>query len=209
MSVKQAVANALSFASLAGLGRAKGARAESDEEKDKEKKDSDAKAESEEDEAKAEDDKPEDKDDEKKESKKAEGKDDDESDDDEKKEKAATATLQPSAGTPAERQRCKAIVAHGVKMAVAAGGDLAPVVDACMLAFDTDVSADAAIASMSARADVAATLPRKATGQALDQRMGAEQVPIAKPEAGRVDASDPKAIASMVIASAKKARGEA
>ena len=206
MSVKQAVANALSFASLAGLGRAKGARAESDEEKDKEKKDDDAKAESEEEDAKAEDDKPEDKDDEKKESK-AEGKEDDETDD-EKKEKAA-ATLKPIAGTPAERQRCKAIVAHGVKMSVAAGGDLAPVIDACMLAFDTDVSAEAAIGSMSARADVAAALPRKATGQALDARMGAEVVPIAKPEAGRVDANDPKAIALTVIAAAKKARGEA
>lgn len=207
MSVKQAVANALSFASLAGLGRAKGARAESDEEKDKEKKDDDAKAESEEEDAKAEDDKPEDKDDEKKESK-AEGKEDDETDD-EKKEKAAAATLKPIAGTPAERQRCKAIVAHGVKMSVAAGGDLAPVIDACMLAFDTDVSAEAAIGSMSARADVAAALPRKATGQALDARMGAEVVPIAKPEAGRVDANDPKAIALTVIAAAKKARGEA
>lgn len=202
MSLQKAVANALSFASLAGLGRAKGARAESDEEKDKEKKDEDTKAEGDEDEAKAEDDKPDDKDSDDKKDSKAEGQEDDESDDDEKKEKA-------KAGVPAERVRCKAIVAHGVKLSVAAGGDLAPVIDACMLAFDTDVSAEAAIGSMSARADVAAALPRKATGQALDQRMGAEPVPIAKPEAGKVDANDPKAIALTVIAAAKKARGEA
>ena len=201
MSLQKAVANALSFASLAGLTRAKGARAESDEKKDEEKKE--AKAEGEEDDAKAEDEKPEDKDSDDKKDSKAEGKDDDESDDDdEKKEKA-------KAGVPAERVRCKAIVAHGVKLSVAAGGDLAPVIDACMLAFDTDVSAEAAIASMSARADVAATLPRKATGQALDQRMGAEPVPIVKPEAGKVDSNDPKAIALTVIAAAKKARGEA
>jgi len=200
MGLKNAVANALSFASLAGLARAKGARSESEKDEEEDKKKDDAKAESEEEDAKAEDDKPEDKDDEKKESK-AEGKDDDDSDDDEEKEKAKA-----DAG---ERQRCKAIVAHGVKMSVAAGGDLAPVIDACMLAFDTDVSAEAAIASMSARADVAATLPRKAAGQALETRMGAEPVPIAKPEAGKVDASDPKAIALTVIAAAKKARGEA
>ncbi len=201
MGLKNAVANALSFASLAGLARAKGARSESDKDEEEDKKKDDAKAESEEEDAKAEDDKPADKDDEKKDDAKKAESEDDESDDDEKKEKAKA-----DAG---ERQRCKAIVAHGVKMSVAAGGDLAPVIDACMLAFDTDVSAEAAIASMSARADVAATLPRKATGQALETRMGAEAVPIAKPEAGKVDASDPKAIALTVIAAAKKARGEA
>lgn len=117
MSLQKAVANALSFAHLGGIGRGKASKAAAEDEEDKkdekaeaeddeEKKKDDESAEGEDDDAKAEDDKPDEKDDDKKDAK-AKAEDDDEEDKDEEmrgKSAAAQARLR-------EQARCAAIFA--------------------------------------------------------------------------------------------------
>jgi len=196
MSLQKAVANALSFAHLANLGRAKGAaRAEDDEDKKPKKDDGD-------DEPSAEDDKPADGEDEDEDKKpkskkaKAKAKAEDDGDGDEEpdgdEDKAA-----------AERSRCKAIVAHGFKT----GREI----EACTFAFDTSMSAAAAVATLDA---LAAAAPKKFATASLSERMAGAAVPVVKPEAQRSEGlPDDKAAVGMAVkaiqAAAAKARGEA
>ncbi len=194
MSLQKAVANALSFAHLAGLGRAKGAaRAEDDEDKKPKKDDGD-------DEPSAEDDKPADGDDDdedkkpksKKAKAKAKAEDDGDEEPDGDEDKAA-----------AERSRCKAIVAHGFKT----GREI----EACTFAFDTSMSAAAAVATLDA---LAAAAPKKFATASLSERMAGAAVPVVKPEAQRSEGlPDDKAAVGMAVkaiqAAAAKARGEA
>lgn len=175
------VASALSFAHLAGLGRGKAAKAEDDDEKkdrdhedssdgakkgkaegddpekdDKDKKDPDARAED--DDPDAEGDDPEKKDDDEKDKKDAKGKaaygDDEDKDDDKEK-----------AGAVKERARCAAIFASP-----AAARNVAL---AAELAFQTDLSAERAIAILG-KSPAAASHPDRA---ARNPRIGAGGAP--------------------------------
>jgi len=185
------LASRIPFAHLLGVKAAD--NVDDDEEKKKDAK----KAESEEDEAKAEDeDKKPDECDSDKEKKDAKAKkkaqedeqDETDSDDDEEKMQAAA---------HAERARCALIVAHGVKTG--------SVRQACAYAFDTNMSADVAIATLDATAE-----DRKpAASGGLNERMASTQVPVVGPEANAPAADSPAAVAAMVIASAAKASGKA
>lgn len=189
----------LPFAHLLGI-KADKADGSSDEDEDK-KKDAAKKAESdEEDDSASADDQPEperkpDEDPEKKDgkkSKKAEGQDgegdgdgDEEEDEEEKK---------PSAAVLRDRARCARIIAHGIQTGT--------VRQAGVLAFDTNLSASAAMASLDAsKADA------KSSG-GLSARMAGVPQTVVRPDAGRVDASDPKAVAAQILAATAKARGE-
>lgn len=179
LGVKAAVEEPSAVATAAAAAAA----AEDDDEEKKKEEEAKAKAKAEEDKQR---DGESDEDYEKRTGKKAKSKQAEGEDDEEKMQQAAAAAT----------ARCATIVAHGIKTGA--------VRQACAYAFDTSMSAEVAIATLDATAD-----DRKAEGGSLGARMGAEPVPIAKPEAGKVDANDPKAIALTVIASAKKARGEA
>ncbi len=197
MTLKSKVASALSFAHRAGLST-KAAKAEDDEEK---KKDQEARADDEDEddseEAKAEDDRKDD--DDKKSSKKAKAKADDdgdadaeeeeESDDDEKRESAKSARR-------AERARCSAIVAHGVKTN--------QVVHACAYAFDTNMSSKAAIATLDANVTLQARSPQASS---LAGRMANVKTPVVAPSAEAPEAGTPQALAAMILSVGAKAAG--
>lgn len=124
------------------------------------------------------------------EAKRAEGGDSTGNGEDDEDEKA-------KAARGAERARCAAIIAHGVKEGC--------VRQAGVFAFDTDLSAAAAIAAINA-----GRLDGGAQRGGLAGRMSAVATP--NPGAGggqSADPSSPKAVADRVIAAAKKARGEA
>ena len=103
-----------------------------------------------------------------------------------------------------ERQRCARIVAHGIQIGAAE--------QAGVFAFDTGMSADAAIAALDAgqtaaqaRADAAKPTPR----QTLQERMAAQKIPKVQGEAGGADPDSPESFAQAVLAAGRKARGEA
>lgn len=195
MTLKSKVASALSFAHRAGLST-KAAKAEDDEEK---KKDQEARADDEDkddsEEAKAEDDRKDD--DDKKSAKKAKADDDgdadaeeeEESDDDEKRESAKSARR-------AERARCSAIVAHGVKTN--------QVVHACAYAFDTSMSSKAAIATLDANVTLQARSPQASS---LAGRMANVKTPVVAPSAEAPEAGTPQALAAMILSVGAKAAG--
>jgi hypothetical protein len=191
------LAGTLPFAHLLGIGAAR-AESESDDE-DKDKKDAKkAKAEGDDEDgadAKAEgDDAGDDKDDkseddtDKKDAKKAKAESDDEdeeSDDDEEK---------PSAAVQRDRARCAKIVAHGIK----AGA----VRQACAYAFDTNMSATVAIATLDA------TAADRKQGTSLADRMAVvKQTPV-RADGGEPAAHGATAQAQTIMAAAAKARGQ-
>ncbi|MDA8230156.1 MAG: hypothetical protein M0006_02335 [Magnetospirillum sp.] len=100
-----------------------------------------------------------------------------------------------AAGRQAERARCARILAHGIQ----AGR----VEQAGVLAFDTSLTASAAIAVLNA---AAATEPRR---EGLGTRMGGVRIPNPGADASGLDPNDPQGIAARIVAAAKKARGEA
>lgn len=198
----------LPFAHLLGI---KAAKAE-DSEDDEDKKKDEAKAESDEDDecAEAEDgQEPERKPDEDKEKEtgkkskkaKAEGDEGDENCDencDEDEEEDEEEEGKPSASVLRERNRCARIIAHGIKTGA--------VRQAGVLAFDTSMSAKAAIASLDAvRADGSSKGNAAST---LASRMSGVATPHVRPDAGRPNPNDPKAVAAQILAAAAKARGE-
>lgn len=188
MTIKKAVANALGFASL--LGRAEAAKADDDEET----KDA-AKAESDDEKDEKDDD-----DKEKSKSKKAKAEDDpDKGDNDDGNEDEKNDTKAAKAAVAADRKRCAAIVAHGLNVGA--------VRQACVYAFDTDMSAETAIATIDA---TAADRKTAAAALSLGDRMAANPVPAARADApGKTDPSDPKAFGQSITAAMKIARGEA
>jgi hypothetical protein len=184
------LASRIPFAHLLGV------KAADNIDDDEKKKREDAKAEDEDKDkpdGKAEDDKPGD-DDTEKDKRDAKGSkskaSDDGEDDDEDKEKKEQAVR------ASERARCAAILAHGIKTGA--------VRQACAYAFDTGMSAAVAVATLDATAE-----DRKPAGSTLADRMAGVVAPSVRPEASQLDKSDPKAIAAGVIASARRARGEA
>lgn len=193
------LAGTLSFAHLLGV---KAARAESSEDEDKDKKDK-AKAEDDDEEAKAraadesDGDKKSD-DDKQKDAKKAkaEGSDDDEAkaeDDDTDDEDGDDDEKKPSAAVKRDRARCARIIAHGIGMDA--------VRQACAYAFDTNMSAKVAIATLNAtRAD-------GKQGTSLHSRMSAQQQVAVRPE-GVQQAQGSAGTAQAILAAANKARGQ-
>ena len=186
------LAGTLPFAHLLGV---KAAKSEADEDDDKDKKKDDTKDDPESKKVEGDDDKP--KDDEKKDgkAKKAKGENDDDED------AKASAVV-------AERARCAAIVAHGVKLAMADDGDLRAVVDAASFAFDTSMSASSAIATLDARAAVGAVLPSKSRGPGLRERMSQEHTELVRPAPEPAAEGSTEAIVAMATAALAKARGE-
>jgi len=188
MTIRAIAGATATFAHLLGRGAAAATRAE-----DKEEDKKDAKG------AGAEDDKDEDTDEERKDAKAGDdGEDDDpeakaeDTDEDEdKKDKDAKAARK------AERARCRAIFAspHAAGRAHVAA----------QLAFDTDLTAAQAIGVLaSVGADDSRARPRglAAAMATLDHpNPGAG-------DAAAVDPTDPKAVASLIIAAGKKRRGE-
>ena len=96
-----------------------------------------------------------------------------------------------------DRARCASIVAHGIK----AGR----VRQACVMAFDTELSARAAIASIDASIEDAAK-PRNAD---LSSRMAAADVPRVGSEAGAAAPAGMSPVAAAIIAAGEKARSPA
>lgn len=111
-----------------------------------------------------------------------------ESDDEGEKEKAARVS---------ERARCSAIIATGIKLGC--------VEQAGVFAFDTSMSASAAISALKAGMAARGTKP------GLGNRMKAEPMPRVGADAGASgpDLSTPAGQAAAIIAAGKKARGEA
>ncbi|WP_295541068.1 hypothetical protein [uncultured Pseudacidovorax sp.] len=181
------LAGTLPFAHLLGV---KAAAEDEEEKKDARKAEDDGDDEqARSSKAESDDERPEDEDGDKdtvKKSKKAE-KDGDSDDDDVERMAAAR-----------ERARCAAIVAHGIKTG--------QVVHAGTYAFNTDMSAEAAIATLDANLALAPSKPGAAT---LADRMNAVNTPVVKPE-GEAPAggTSAQAIAAQVNAAAAKARGE-
>jgi hypothetical protein len=184
MSKLAKLAGTLPFAHLLGV---KAAAEVDDDEKKKDKED--AKAESEDDEAEAsaesdDDKKPEDKE----KDKEAKGTKAEKEEDDDDEEKM-------QAGAQRERARCAAIVAHGINTCA--------IRQACAYAFDTNMSAETAIATLNATA-----ADRKAPGSTLARRMAEVTTPKVGAAAEAPNMSDPGVVAQMVIAAAAKARGQ-
>lgn len=192
MSLQKAVANALSFAHLAGISRTKGARAESDDKKDKDDDKNEAKAEDDADEAKAEgDDKPKDGDGDEDDAK-AEKDDADDKEDD--KDAKASAY---QAGYAAANKR-----AASVFSSEAAGRNVAL---AAELVFNTSMSAQQIVNTLA--------LAGSAKGAGLAQRMAGVKAPVVKADAeASAQAEGPAAAAQATVAAilkaAAKARGE-
>ncbi len=132
----------------------------------------------------------EEKDDKGKKSKRAE----DDDADDESLEKESD---EEKAARRAERARCAKIIAHGIKTGA--------VRQAGIFAFDTAMTVAAAIAALDA-----GKLDSEAGKRgALKDRMAAVGVSSVGPGAGEApDVSSPKAIAAMIVAAGRKARGE-
>ncbi|MBO9647367.1 MAG: hypothetical protein J7605_02570 [Variovorax sp.] len=188
------MAGALSFAHLLGLPSAAAAKAEDDEEKDRESKaedDDDKQREGESDEDYA---------------KRMEEKDDDErAEDDEKDEpeqggKRADDEDDGSSARRAERSRCAAIIAFGIKNGC--------VRQAGVFAFDTDLSDKQAIAALTASG-----IDNK-RGSSLASRMADMRVPNVGADGGGSGngstdaASAAKATADLIIRAGKKRRNE-
>ncbi len=191
MSKLAKLAGTMPFAHLLGVRAAKAKENEEDDKANKAESDDD------EDEAKkAESDENDDMDDkEKKDSKKSNKaeSDDDETDEDSESEK------DKKASRLAERARCAAIVAHGI--------NTGSVRQACAYAFDTNMSANTAIATLDATAS-----DRKG-GSSLADRMATVTTKAVKPEADSQVSDSPKAeadaLVGRILAAGKKARGEA
>jgi hypothetical protein len=176
MTMLAKLAGKLSFAQLLGQ-----AAASEDDDKKKDDKDSKAKADEDDEEKKKEEDE-----DKAKKSKKAE--------EDEEKEEAKSAAF--SAGASAERERCMRIVAHGV----ATGS----VRQACVLATDTDMTAEAAIAAIDASSDDS----KAASRGGLASRMASEKTPVVSPEAQAPAAGSVEARVAAASAAIAKAQGK-
>lgn len=180
------------FASLLGLGRARGARAEQDDEDDKDKPDDDRKqreGESDEDYARRMEER--NREDDERDDVLENGEDPDAEKDDDGDEKEKDPSKK--AARAAERARCARIVAHGLRLGVAR--------QACVFAFDTGMSSNAAIAALDAgRADQAPP-----TRRTLSERMQGANVPNPGSGGGEVQMT----LADKIVAAAKKRRGEA
>lgn len=195
------IASAMPFAHYLGLGSsAVSAESEDDDRKqrDGESDEDYAKRMEEDDKKKEEAKKAEDEKRKEEEAKRAEGDDDDADmaeDDEDDKEEGKRAGRAKGA-RQRERVRCAAIVAAGVKSGA--------VKQACVFAFDTNLTAAQAIAALGASA---LDKPRGQSG--LADRMASVKTPVATPQAESPNPKDPRAIAAQAIAAAARARGEA
>jgi hypothetical protein len=127
-----------------------------------------------------------------------------EEDDKKKDEEAKKAAAASAVGT--ERQRCAAIFAHALKLSSDAGDDLGVIAQACSDAFDSDKTADAAIASLNAKAQYGRTAR---TGRSLADRMSSEQSPAVTPLAEAPAAGSVEAIVAQARAVMDKVMGKA
>ena len=109
-----------------------------------------------------------------------------------------------NAARRAEKSRCASIVAAGVKL-----GSMGSIIHACSLAFDTDMTADAAtqtLHAMAAHAGPGASNENPGVTK-LTQRMAALKVDaVGADEDEPLAADNPKAIAQRIMAAAAKAR---
>lgn len=218
MTMRSKLAAAMPFAHLMGLataqGRAKGKvtgrRAEEDddreaeEEEDAEPKsrkakgkggraeDDDAKPDAEGDDPDAKDDEDEDEDEDPPKSRKAKGKRAAEDEDDERAEEDDTAARR---AVKADRQRCAAIVAHGFANGCAE--------QACVFAFDTNMSKSAAINALTAGSKAGG----KAKGSSLAERMDAARVKPVGSDGGGDAPAGMSANAAAIIRAAEAAGG--
>lgn len=118
---------------------------------------------------------------------------DDEQDDDDKKPSEAK-----KAARTAERQRCAAIVAHGIKTG--------QTILACSFAFDTNLTAAQAKASLNAaRKDAAASAPRH---RSLSDRMASVQPPNPGSDGGKNSGNAAKTLADRIVAVGERVRGK-
>ncbi|MCO7569377.1 hypothetical protein NJH78_05275 [Pseudomonas chlororaphis] len=217
MSIRNRLSAAMPFAQLLGLHphaeeedreKDESRKARRAEEDDDEKDDLDAKGRK----AKgrrAEDDDLEDEDD-KKDARRARGEEGDPDDEDEPKGKKARRAEDDDDADPdaedddedpkskkaivgRERARCAAIVAHGFKSGNAE--------QACVFAFDTNMSAAAAVSALNAAGKVSGR------GSSLQERMSAAKVPHAGAGGGSEVSADASPIARQIIAAAARAQG--
>lgn len=100
----------------------------------------------------------------------------------------------------AERSRCAKIIAHGVKMG--------KVEMAGVFAFDTDMTAEAAITAITAGSSFDTATAKSSEGS-LASRMAKLALPVVKSEsAASSDVPDSTKLAAQIVAAGKKARGE-
>lgn len=119
--------------------------------------------------------------------------DDEQDDDDDKKPSEAK-----KAARTAERQRCAAIVAHGIKTG--------QTILACSFAFDTNLTAAQAKASLNAaRKDAAASAPRH---RSLSDRMASVQPPNPGSDGGKNSGNAAKTLADRIVAVGERVRGK-
>ena len=184
MSLQKAVANALSFAHLAGIGRTN-PKATAAAEEDEDKKDAKA----------SEDDDDEEKPDDKKKDAKAES-DDDKKDDDEDKEKskAEAHAAGHAAGVQAERARTAAVMGNP-----ASANNIAL---AAELLCNSSMSADAIVSALGASA------PRRSAGTSLHERMAKAETetPKAKADCGATGGAPTNLAARLTAIATERAR---
>ena len=101
----------------------------------------------------------------------------------------------------AEKKRCAAILAEAIRL-----GSMGSVIQACSLAFDTDMPVEAATRTLVAVAGATGVEAPKTGAQRLQERMDSFKAPNVGPAAEQVDASSPQAIAQQILAAASKAR---
>ena len=100
----------------------------------------------------------------------------------------------------AERSRCAKIIAHGIKMG--------KVEMAGVFAFDTDMTAEAAITAITAGSSFETATAKSSEGS-LASRMAKLALPVVKSEsAASSDVPDSTKLAAQIVAAGKKARGE-
>lgn len=182
MSLQKAVANALSFAHLAGIGRTN-PKAAAAAEDDEDKKD-----------AKASDDDDEEETDEKKKDTKAESDDKKDDDEDKEKAKAEAHAAGHAAGVQAERARTAAVMGNP-----ASANNIAL---AAELLCKSSMSADAIVSALSASA------PRRSAGTSLHERMAkvAEETPKAKADGGATGGAPTNLAARLTAIATERAR---
>ncbi|HET8686691.1 MAG TPA: hypothetical protein VFM18_08505 [Methanosarcina sp.] len=99
-----------------------------------------------------------------------------------------------------ERSRCAKIIAHGIKMG--------KVEMAGVFAFDTDMTAEAAITAITAGSSFDIATAKSSEGS-LASRMAKLALPVVKSEsAASSDVPDSTKLAAQIVAAGKKARGE-
>lgn len=117
----------------------------------------------------------------------------DDEDDDERKDKPADAK---KAARKAERERCAAIVAHGIKTK--------QTILACSFAFDTNLSASQAKSALNAaRKDAAASSPHHPS---LNERMASVQTPNPGANGGKGSGNAAKTLADRIVAVGERVR---